>query len=880
MDIHAKLRLGLVSALVLLTGLIFVSQRRLQLSSENAAATAHTRDVLAAINCVAESAHVSESAERGYLLTPAPQLEAQFQRAQREALARLDNLRALTRSNPDQQPWLDRLKPLLEQELATEEGHIVEARADRRNAAIEYALTASRAAARMHRIDLTLSAMREEAESFLKRRASYSREASSFAAALAFLGTLIGALFVALCALWISRDLRRCEGAEAALRQAHEELEGRVTERTADLQKITASLEAEIAERRNTEAQLRHSEQRYRLLFEDSPLPMEVFDPETLAYLAINTAAADLYGYAPEEFLHMTLLDIRPPDEVTSFSHYLETVKNADSYSGTFITRHKSGRLITIEGRVRTIEFGGRKARLKLVIDITEKKRLETQLQQAQKMEAVGRLAGGIAHDFNNLLMVILGYSDSILYKLDDADPLRAKISEIHAAGQRAANLTSQLLAFSRKQILQMQNVQLNGVVSNISQMIRRLLGEDIEITLKLDDQLGHIMADPTQLEQVIVNLSVNARDAMPHGGQLTIETENAELDEQSPSFPAVPPGKYVLLSVSDTGTGMDEATKSKIFEPFFTTKEVGKGTGLGLSMVLGVVQQSGGTVAVQSEIGLGTTFRIYLPRLDSPVASAEEPEVGTLFPSCAGSADATILLVEDEKQLRTLAREVLKEAGYKVLDAGNGKEALRLADTLASPPSLLLTDVVMPEMSGLELAEALQKKWQSLAVIYTSGYTDHALLGRRGLEREIPFLQKPYLPAALLEQVAAVLEKDLCPVVLLVDDDEDILFQLRTSFSQAGYRVLEAPDGKAALDQIKAHPVRLVVTDLFMPEKDGLELIAELRRSHPEIKILALSGAHQGTFLKLASSLGADVVLPKPFLNDQVTQMAESLLA
>jgi hypothetical protein len=876
MNIHRKLRIGLITALILLTALGFASQRRLKTSADRAALVSRTHDVVAALEGISAAVHVAECNERGYLLTQSPSLEAGFRQAKAQVIARFTRVRSST-VDTTQQRRLDRLRPLLQEALARQETYVTIAQREPRRAALEYGSTLGPDEGRMQRISAAFQELESEEGRLLAARTRGSTEASTWAAELTGAGTLVGLAFVAICALWISRDLRQCEQAEGTLRQVREGLEMRVQERTADLSQTAASLEAEIAERRNTEAQLRDSEQRYRLLFEDSPLPMEVFDPETLAYLAVNIAAAELYGYSREEFLNMTMLDIRPPDEVVAFTQYLETVKNAESYSGTFVTRHKSGRLITIEAKVRNLEFGGRKARLKLVTDVTERKRLETQLQQAQKMEAIGRLAGGVAHDFNNLLMVILGYSDSILNKLDDADPIRDKVSEIHAAGQRAANLTSQLLAFSRKQILQMQTVRLNAIVSNISTMLRRLLGEDIEIVLHLEDGLGEILADPTQLEQVLLNLSVNARDAMPQGGQLTIETCNVELDPESALLEDIAPGKYVQLVVSDTGRGMDEATRSKVFEPFFTTKEVGKGTGLGLSMVLGVVQQSGGTITVDSEIGLGTTFKLSFPLLEASVAPREEPTESNSLPALA-ALDATILLVEDEKQLRTLAREVLKEAGYTVLEASNGKDALRVADTLTAPPSLLLTDVVMPEMSGPQLAEELQKKWPRLSVIFTSGYTEHALLGGE-LHGDVPFLQKPYMPGQLLEQVAQVLDRERSTTVLIAEDDEDARFQMRTHLEHAGYQVLEAVNGEEAMRQVNAHPVKLVITDLFMPEKDGLELIAELRKYHPAIKILALSGTQSGTFLKLASTLGADVVLPKPFLQEQVTQMAESLL-
>ncbi len=659
------------------------------------------------------------------------------------------------------------------------------------------------------------------------------------------------------------QEMKNIARQRAELEATNEIVEGKVLERTAELQASELAVE--------------DSEQRYRMLFEGSPLSMVVFDAETLEFLAVNAATEELYGYTRAEFLKMTLRDTRAPEDVPALTDFVKRIEAADAYRGAFRVRRKDGQFVMIETRGRTIEFAGRRARLALITDITEQKRLESQLQQSQKMEAVGRLAGGIAHDFNNLLTVILGYSDSILRKLTADNPLHNKVSEIQAAGQRAANLTSQLLAFSRKQILQPQTLELNSVICGISQMLRRLLGEDIEIALHLAADLGQVQADVTQLEQVVVNLAVNARDAMPQGGQLVIETRNCEMDQCAASLENVPPGEYVLLAVSDTGSGMDEKVKARVFEPFFTTKDVGKGTGLGLSMVLGVVQQSGGTVTVYSEPGLGTTFRIYLPRLGAPgmgTAKPEEPE------AVASKKGATILLVEDEGRVRTLATELLSEAGYTVVEASNGKEALSIAQSCSHAPALVLTDVVMPEMSGPELAEQLRKKWPGIAIVYTSGYTDHALLARSTLQQDTPFLQKPYSSGALLKQVATVLERTKRPAVLIVDDDEKVRKLLRGTFEESGYVVLEAVDGREALEQVGRHPIKLVITDLVMPEKDGVETIQALRQSYPEVKILAISGAFGGSgYLKIASRLGADAVVAKPFQRDQVLEAVEQLL-
>lgn len=659
------------------------------------------------------------------------------------------------------------------------------------------------------------------------------------------------------------REMKDIALQRAKLEATKDIVQEKVRERTAALE------ESQLA--------FQDSERRYRMLFEDSPVPMIVFDAESLAFLAVNDAAQQLYGYTREELLSLSLQDTRTPEDVPEIMEFIARTKTADSYRGSFRIRRKDGRMVPIEVRGRTIEFLGRRARLALLTDITEQKRLEMQLQQSQKMEAVGRLAGGIAHDFNNLLTVILGYSESVLQKLGIQHPLHSKVLEIHSAGERAANLTSQLLAFSRKQILQPQTLALNTVITNISQMLNRVLGEDIHIALHLDSGLGQVQADVTQLEQVLMNLAVNARDAMPKGGQLVIETRNCELEEQQALLLGAAPGSYVALSVSDTGSGMDEATKNRIFEPFFTTKEVGKGTGLGLSMVLGVVQQSGGAISVYSEPGIGTTFRIYLPRLNAPAVAREEPEAAISKPAKEG---AVILLAEDEDNVRKLASAALSEAGYIILEARNGKEALEIAATCSQPPAMLLTDVVMPGISGPDLAAQLKQKWPNLPVLYTSGYTDHALLTRSALTHDTPFLQKPYSRASLLTHIADVLEHSTPQrTVLIVDDDTSVRGLLRSSFEDSGYSVIEASNGREAIAKVNGHPIKLVVTDLVMPERDGLETIKVLRKKHPDVKILAISGAFEGGFLKLATKVGADAVIQKPFKREQVLEAAEQLV-
>jgi hypothetical protein len=388
--------------------------------------------------------------------------------------------------------------------------------------------------------------------------------------------------------------------------------------------------------------------------------------------------------------------------------------------------------------------------------DITEHKRVEERLRESHKMEAVGRLAGGVAHEFNNLLMVIRGYSELLLQRSSANDLLRTNVKEIQKAADRAASLTRQLLAFSRKQVLQPKVLDLNAVVTEVEKMLRRLIGEDIELVTALEPGLGCVKADPGQIEQIILNLAVNARDAMPRGGRLTLETSNVELDEDfARQHSSVASGPHVLLAVSDTGTGMDVETQSHIFEPFFTTKGAGKGTGLGLSTVYGIVKQSGGTIWVENAPGRGTTFKICLPRVEEP-AAAEGKSTGLTTPP---RKSETILVVEDEEEVRQLVREFLAGKGYTILEARDGTEAIQLAQQHRGPIHLLVTDVVMPGMSGGNLAQRLASLRPETKVIFMSGYTDDAIVQHSVLEEGTDFLQKPFSLDALARTVREVLD-------------------------------------------------------------------------------------------------------------------------
>jgi two-component system cell cycle sensor histidine kinase/response regulator CckA len=543
----------------------------------------------------------------------------------------------------------------------------------------------------------------------------------------------------------------------------NEGLESRVGQRTAQLAAANRDLETEVVERKAAESALRESETRYRLLFQSNPFPMWVYDLETLAFLAVNEAARAHYGYSSDEFLTMTIADIVPAEAVPALpaGSARSSAGAAESNGG----RHqkKDQTIIDVEITAHQLTLAGRPAELVLANDITERKRAahalqhtEEQLRQAQKMEAVGKLAGGVAHDFNNLLTAITGHSEMCLKQLTPHDSLYRHVDQIKKAGDRAAALTRQLLAFSRKQILQPAVIDLNHVVVELSKMLQRLIGEDVDLLMGLEADLGRIRADPNQLEQVLMNLCVNARDAMPRGGKLTIETSNVELGEEFANrHIAMSTGNYVMLAVSDTGCGMDLQTQDRIFEPFFTTKEVGKGTGLGLATVYGIVKQSGGNVWVYSEVGQGTTFKLYFPRVTEGV---EKPKPVTEdWGLLAGSE--TILLVEDEEVVREMALEILQECGYRVLPAKDGPEALELALQLDGEIHLMLTDVVMPRMSGRELSNELIKRRPDIRVLYMSGYTDDAIVQHGVLEAGTAFIGKPFSMEALTRKVRETLD-------------------------------------------------------------------------------------------------------------------------
>jgi hypothetical protein len=511
----------------------------------------------------------------------------------------------------------------------------------------------------------------------------------------------------------------------------------------------------DVTDLRRAEAALRRSEAHYRLLFDANPQPMWVFDRETLAFLAVNEAAIAHYGWSRAEFLAMRATDIRPPEEVPALLDLMGRLEEGPMRPGVFRHHTREGRLIDVETLGNPLVFYGRPAIMVLANDVTEQKRLEDQIRQTQRMEAVGQLAGGVAHDFNNLLTVISGYSEMLLASLTDRDADLRRVHEIHRAAARAASLTRQLLAFSRKQMLEPRVLDLDEVVQGMAPMLERLLGEHITLETPRARGLGAVRADRGQIEQVVMNLAINARDAMPGGGTVTIELSDVTLqDAGRGSGAALRTGPHVMLSVRDDGCGMDAATRDRIFEPFFTTKEVGRGTGLGLATVYGIIQQSDGAIRVESQPGLGSTFRIYLPRVDEPAAA------GDAGPDLAAAGRETVLLVEDEDVVRALEIEVLAARGYHVLAAADAREALALAADREGPIALLVTDVVMPGRSGRELAHEFLRRRPGTPVLYVSGYANDAFVSRGLLEGGSWFLQKPFSPEALAGKVREILDR------------------------------------------------------------------------------------------------------------------------
>jgi PAS domain S-box-containing protein len=642
----------------------------------------------------------------------------------------------------------------------------------------------------------------------------------------------------------------------------------------------TVGVARDETEAKKAETALRESERRFRDLLENVQM-MAVIMGRGGEIAFCNDYLLAATGWTREEMIGQPAYRFIALDQRPEVKGIIET-----ALAGGETIPVVEATLLTKDGGRRRVQWNNTVLRgsdeipvgfASLGVDVTDHRELQERYLQAQKLESLGRLAGGVAHDFNNLLTVINGYSALLRSRIEESDPRRRQVDEIGKAGERATGLVQQLLAFSRRQATQPQVLQLNAVVADAENMLRRLIGEDIELTGKLEARPDEVTADPSQVHQVLMNLAVNARDAMPHGGKLTIETGNADVRARDVVQDAdASRGAYVQLTVTDTGSGMDAETRQHIFEPFFTTKEPGKGTGLGLATVYGIVRQNGGFIRVESSPGEGSSFHVFLPQ--AAVAAVCNPPSSALPVEWSGSE--TVLIAEDERNVRELAAEILRGYGYKVLAAAGGREALEMVETSGETVDLLLTDVVMPGMNGKTLAERLTASRPGLKVILMSGYADEAIGHRGAHEAGWAYLPKPFPPQALVAKVREVLAMPATLRTILVVDDEEAVRRLLQDMLGDRYRVLVAADGREALETIEGEPnLDLVITDLVMPNLEGIETIQAIRKVRPGLKIVAMSGAFGGHFLKSAKVLGADAALMKPIQVDTLRKTLGELL-
>jgi two-component system, cell cycle sensor histidine kinase and response regulator CckA len=597
---------------------------------------------------------------------------------------------------------------------------------------------------------------------------------------------------------------------------------------------ITAYVEAE--------SWLMESEARYRLIFDLNPQQMWMYDDENYEILAVNEAALARYGYTREEFLNLTVFDLVHPDEKELAYSRLITQRQPGPRSGLWKHQDKDGTEMIVMGWSHPLPLAGRPARLSVAIDVTQERKLEEQLRQAQKMEAIGELAGGIAHDFNNLLTVINGYAE-IGLRAAAGTPFEPMLAAIEQAGNRAALLTTQLLAFSRRQVLQPELVSLNQIVRRVEPMLRRITPESLDIDIALSPELAVVRADAAQFEHVLLNLVINARDAMEgRQGRIVIETFNVMLDEDFAATHAdVLPGPHVLMTVTDSGHGMDSATAARVFEPFFTTKPRGRGTGLGLPMAYGIVKQSGGHMSVYSEPGIGTSMKVYLPAAEA--FPGEAPPLDDSTPSVPAAAGTeTILLVEDDERVRRFTRTVLEDLGYRVIEAEDGNAALEQADR-AGQIDLLLSDVVLPRLSGREIAQRLAPRRPQMRVLFISGYTENAIVHHGVLDAGLNFLPKPFTPDSLARKVREVLDTPLRPrCILLAAPSGPSRDELNGTLHGAGYTTILATTSAECLKHTSRRAVDLILTPLELPGYTQAEALAFFREEFPHIRVAVLS--------------------------------------
>jgi two-component system cell cycle sensor histidine kinase/response regulator CckA len=520
----------------------------------------------------------------------------------------------------------------------------------------------------------------------------------------------------------------------------------------------TCTIATDISESKRAKEALKEREEQFRATFEQAAVGIAHVSPDGGQWLRVNQRWCDIIGYTHEEILDLSFKDITHPDDLETDYNYLRRMLagEIESYSIEKRYIHKEGSIIWINLTVSLMHgsAGEPKYFISVIEDITNRKKVEEQLAHAQKLDSIGRLAGGIAHDFNNLLTAIMGFTELAAERVSADTEASGFLANTLHAGERATALTRQLLSFARRQVIEPRTIDINFLLFQLDKMLRRIIGENVDLVILPESPLWSVRADPSQVEQVIVNLAVNARDAMPEGGKLTIETRSVTLDEEyARQYAEVTPGEYVMLAVSDTGTGMTEEVKQHIFEPFFTTKDPGKGTGLGLATCYGIVKQSGGHLWFYSEPGYGTSFKVYLPRDPSEVS------VAVVNSTRLVGGTETILVAEDEDIVRDFAMRKLRDSGYNVLEASDGVEALAKARAYEGKIDLLLTDVVMPHMGGKALADRLSEERQGIKILYTSGYTDQAIIHSGSLDEGVTFMQKPYTSSSLTRKVRETLD-------------------------------------------------------------------------------------------------------------------------
>jgi PAS domain S-box-containing protein len=757
-----------VTALLLAMVVFYQFERQLEQAQ---AAVEQTFEVRSALRRVLIMMVNAETGIRGYMLTRNPEFLAPYRSAQQDLPHTFQTLESSLR--PEQSAGLAQVQGVASVLLKAFEDSREDTAANRIAEAQAHLQGDN---ANMDVLRRELNAMQDRQQALTAQRTAEMEVAERRLRAAIFAGGAFGLLGGVLAALifttGITKRVRRLES--GALDVAYglpieQEVSGRdelsrlertlkdtsetLSRQSEELKASKSDLEVRVAQRTaelgRAYEELREANEVREAVIHSSPLAIWAIDLEGNVTFW-NPAAEEIFGWNEEEVVGKPL-PIVPPDQTEEYLRWLESFRRGDMVNGMERKRQRKDGT-TIDVAIWTAPLrdraGNARGTIAIDTDISQRKLLEEQFRQAQKLEAVGRLAGGVAHDFNNLLTIIQGYTEMIAMEAEEAPSLLEYANEIQYASERASGLTGQLLAFSRRQISQPKVLDLNEVVTHAMKMLRRIIGEDIEIASHLEPELGKVKVDPVHIDQVIMNLAVNARDAMPNGGRILLETSNYQLDAEYVGWHAgVEQGSYVMLAISDSGIGMTAETRSRLFEPFFTTKEAGKGTGLGLAIVYGVVKQAGGEIMVYSEPGKGTTFKIYLPMVDQPASFAARERTTEIRGS------GTVLVCEDDPKIRRLVAAMLTRQGYRVLTAEDPDQALQVA-TAEGEINLLLTDIVMPRISGVELARAMRQMRPGLRVLYMSGYTDNQMNDGWVLDEDIPFLQKPFTASALASKV------------------------------------------------------------------------------------------------------------------------------